>query len=59
MMIAYLVWYLAGLFSGVVWTLSVGAALGYSHASTITVLLIGIVLGLMASWMIRGIISRI
>jgi len=59
MMRAYLVWYLVGFFCGVDWTLAIGAALGYSHAGTITVLVIGIVLGLIAAWIISRMMSRI
>jgi len=57
--IAYFVWYLAGFFCGIVWTLAIGAVLGYSHTGTVSVLLIGFVIGLIAACIIRGIISRI
>jgi uncharacterized membrane protein (UPF0136 family) len=59
MTIAHFVWLLFGLFCGIVWTLAIGAVLGYSHAGTITVLLIGVVLGLIAAWIISRMMSRI
>jgi len=58
-MIAYLVWCLVGFFCGVVWTLAIGAVLGNSHIGTISVLLIGVIVGLVAACVIRGIMVRL